>query len=318
MQALVVENRRVQFLCDRDPPTPRPGEVEVEVIQAGICETDLQLARGYLNFTGVLGHEFVGIAKSGTFATRRVVGEINCNCRNCPRCAAGLGNHCGNRTTIGIDRHDGAFAETVCVPEHCLHEVPESVSDDEAVFTEPLAAAFQIQQQVPLAADQRAAILGDGRLAYLSAQTVALAVNHVEVIGKHLSKLSRFDELGMTTTLLNELRPEKSFDLVVDCTGSPTGLPLAIQLVKPRGTIVMKTTVAGEHQLSLAPIVIDEINLVGSRCGPFDRALDSLAHREINVASLITHRFALQDGAEAMQTAASPEAFKVVLEMGRG
>ncbi len=171
MRAVTFHDNELAFSSDRPTPTPGVDEVLVKVTQAGICETDLQLARGYMGFGGILGHEFVGVAQSGPLEGRRVVGEINCNCRDCPRCAAGLGKHCGNRTVIGIDRHDGAFADFVAVPQHNLHTVPDSVSNDEAVFVEPLAAAFQIGQQVAIGKEDRVAICGDGRLALTECQS---------------------------------------------------------------------------------------------------------------------------------------------------
>jgi threonine dehydrogenase-like Zn-dependent dehydrogenase len=267
-----------------------------------------------MGFSGILGHEFVARATAGDFAGRRVVGEINCNCRDCPRCLSGLGKHCGNRTVVGIDRHDGAFAERVAIPRHNLHPIPDSVSDDEAVFVEPLAAALQIAEQVDLASSH-AVVLGDGRLAYLCAQAIGRSSDDVTVVGKHESKLARFDRLGIATVSLEGLVADKSFDVVVDCTGSEGGLPLALNLVRPRGTVVMKTTIASDHRLSLAPIVIDEITLVGSRCGPFAKAIQSLEEKSIDVSNLITHRYPLESAGEAMQSAVAPDAFKVVFDI---
>jgi threonine dehydrogenase-like Zn-dependent dehydrogenase len=324
VRAITIRRGAVEFRDDSPEPIPARGEVVIDVIQAGICETDLQLARGYMGFSGILGHEFVGVATSGKHAGQRVVGEINCNCRECPRCKVGLGNHCGNRTVIGIDRHDGVFAQHVAIPEQNLHFVPDSVTDDEAVFVEPLAAALQIGEQVELSPSTRTAVLGDGRLGYLSAQAIKLSTNDVTVIGKHSSKLARFEVIGIATSKLDaatrgtsvDLRD--SFDVVVDCTGSSDGLPMALNLVRPRGTVVMKTTVAAEHQLSLAPIVIDEITVVGSRCGPFDKAIRALEEKSIDVSKLITHRYPLASVHQAMKAAVSPDALKVVFDIGNG
>lgn len=306
------------FRSDWPTPVPQPGEVIVDVSQAGICETDLQLAKGYMGFSGVLGHEFVGVAQSGSFAGRRVVGEINCNCGSCPSCQAGRGNHCPNRTVIGIDRHDGIFAERVAIPEHCLHPVPDSVSDDQAVLTEPLAAALQIGEQVDLRAMDSCVVLGDGRLSLLIAQVLSRHIDDLRVIGKHTSKLERFERRGIATVLLEDQDrvPQKTFDLVVDVTGSTTGMSLALQLVRPRGTVVMKTTVAAEHQMSLASIVIDEIQIVGSRCGPFDKALALLEKSEVRVDDFITHRFPLCEVQQAMETAVRDDALKVIFDIG--
>ena len=316
MQAIGIQNGCLRFVADAPGPTPAEGEVIVDVLKAGICETDLQLSRGYMGFAGILGHEFVGVATSGSHKGKRVVGEINCNCRQCPRCHRGLGNHCDRRTVIGIHQHDGAFAQRVAVPEHNLHLVPDGVSDDQAVFVEPLAAAFQIIDQVDLKESDHVAVLGDGRLGFLSAQVLRLTCANVTVVGKHQQKLNRFSAIGCTTSLVDQPLEAKSFDVVVDCTGSESGLLAAMDLVRPRGTIVLKTTVAATHQLSLAPIVIDEITVVGSRCGPFERAIEALVDQSISVADLVSHRYPLSEASAAFAAAVDPSAFKVVFEIG--
>ncbi|MDB4624625.1 alcohol dehydrogenase catalytic domain-containing protein [Rubripirellula sp.] len=315
MRAICLDQNGIQFHPDHQSPVPLSGEVIVDVIAAGICETDLQLAKGYMGFSGVLGHEFVGIATSGPLAGARVVGEINCNCRKCPRCLSGLGNHCVDRTVVGIHRHDGAFADQVAIPQTSMHIVPDSISDDQAVLIEPLAAALQIQQQIEISSVQNAIVLGDGRLANLCAQAIYQSVKNIKVVGKHELKLARFRKFGIETIHLNDLIREKDFDLVVDCTGSVTGLPLALQLVKPRGTIVMKTTVAADHVISLAPVVIDEISVVGSRCGPFDLAIELLQADRFDLSGLVTHRFSLEEAAKAFEMAVDPSAFKVVFDV---
>ena len=315
MRAICLDQNGIQFHPDHQSPVPLSGEVIIDVIAAGICETDLQLAKGYMGFSGVLGHEFVGIATSGPLAGAHVVGEINCNCRKCPRCLSGLGNHCVDRTVVGIHRHDGAFADQVAIPQTSMHIVPDSISDDQAVLIEPLAAALQIQQQIEISSVQNAIVLGDGRLANLCAQAIYQSVKNIKVVGKHELKLARFRKFGIETIHLNDLIREKDFDLVVDCTGSVTGLPLALQLVKPRGTIVMKTTVAADHVISLAPVVIDEISVVGSRCGPFDLAIELLQADRFDLSGLVTHRFALEEAAKAFEMAVDPSAFKVVFDV---
>ena len=315
MRAICLEEKSIQYVDDHQPPIVSENEVIVDVIVAGICETDLQLAQGYMGFSGILGHEFVGIATSGAYEGARVVGEINCNCRKCPRCESGMGNHCEYRTVVGINRHDGAFADQVAIPQTSLHLIPDSVSDDQAVLIEPLAAALEIGQQMDLSAVNNAIVLGDGRLANLSAQVISQHVPHLKVVGKHDLKLNRFRRLGIETIQLEQLVCEKVFDLVVDCTGSISGLPIALQLVKPRGTVVMKTTVATDHQLSLAPIVIDEINVLGSRCGPFGLAIQMLEADRFDLSGLITHRFPLEAADQAFQTAVDPTAFKVVFDV---
>jgi threonine dehydrogenase-like Zn-dependent dehydrogenase len=269
-----------------------------------------------MGFRGILGHEFVGVPESGPYAGRRVVGEINCACRRCPTCLAGLPTHCPNRTALGILNHDGAFADTISVPQLNLHLVPDSVPTDIAVFTEPLAAAFQIPAQIAVRPSDRVVVLGDGRLGNLCAQVLATRSDHLLVIGKHSDKLALLQAKGISTALQTDGFDARAADIVVDCTGSPSGLPTALKLVRPRGTIVLKTTVAGEQTLAWAPFVIDEVTLVGSRCGPFDQALTALAGGTIDVHSLITDRFALTQGVEALERAAAKGVLKVLLDVG--
>ncbi|MEW4490208.1 alcohol dehydrogenase catalytic domain-containing protein [Thalassoglobus sp. JC818] len=314
MRAVRVTDQRVQFDADYSAQT-RSDCVEVEVIQAGVCETDLQLIRGYMGFEGVLGHEFVGVAKSGRFAGERVVGEINCACRNCPTCDAGLPTHCPHRSVIGILNHDGAFADTVWVPEENLHAVPDSVDNDNAVFTEPIAAAFQIPFQLNLSGYQSIVVLGDGRLGNLCAQVIAAHGKSPLVVGKHVEKLKRLQKLGISTRLLDDVEESRFADLVVDCTGSPSGLLTAFQICVPRGTIVMKSTFAGETGPNLAPLVIDEFTMVGSRCGPFDKAIEALAQKQISVTDLITARYSLEDSIIALETAQKKDQLKVILNV---
>ncbi len=313
MRALVLTDDGARLQTDRPDPAPAAGEVLVRVLRAGICETDLQLIRGYKGFRGVLGHEFVGVALGGAFEGQRVTGEINCSCWSCATCAAGRPGHCPNRTVIGILDHDGAFADLVAVPERNLHAVPDVVDTDVAVFTEPLAAACQVPAQVPIGRDDRVVVLGDGRLGNLCAQVLASLTDHLVVVGKHPGKLAVLDALGIETRMLND-RPERAAaDIVVDCTGSESGLPAALELVRPRGTIVLKTTIAGTQTVMLAPVVVDEVTIVGSRCGPFDRALEALAAGLIDVRTLIADRFDLQDGVRALQRAGEPGVLKVLL-----
>jgi threonine dehydrogenase-like Zn-dependent dehydrogenase len=317
MRAIVLEGDRVVYRADRSDPTPASGETLVRVLRAGVCETDLQLIRGYMGFRGILGHEFVGIAEDGPFAGRRVVGEINCSCWQCETCRAGRATHCPNRTTIGIFKHDGAFADFIAVPQRNLHVVPDSISTDAAVFTEPVAAAFQIPAQISLVRNDRIVVLGDGRLGNLCTQVLAGASDNVTVVGKHPEKLALLKPLGIRTVLLGDLPEERIADVVVDCTGSDTGLPLALTLVRPRGTIVLKTTVAGTQQTAWAPVVIDEVTIVGSRCGPFDRALSALADGQVSVRPLISQRFDLSQGIEALDVAKSTGVLKVLLDVGQ-
>jgi len=323
MRAVVLEGSDVSVRSDHPTPIPRDDEVLVRVTRAGVCETDLQLIKGYMGFRGVLGHEFVGVAEAGPFKGRRVVGEINCSCGECPTCRAGRSSHCPERSVLGILNHDGAFADFVAVPLRNLHAVPDSIPDDVAVFTEPVAAAFQVPAQVYVDHDMRVVVLGDGRLGNLCAQVLAGITQHVTVVGKHPEKLAMFQgppkgghyRGDIATKLLKDVEPDHSADLVVDCTGSPTGLPTALKLVRPRGTVVLKTTVAGEQTMAWAPIVIDEVTIVGSRCGPFDRALAALGAEQIDVLPLISARYDLSQGVEAIDHARSKPALKVLIDV---
>lgn len=315
MRAIVLDDR-VTLQETRPSPNPAPGEVLVRVTCAGICETDLQLIKGYMGFRGVLGHEFVGVAESGPLAGRRVVGEINCACWTCEICRRGLNTHCPNRTVIGILNHDGAFADVIAVPQRNLHAVPDSLPDDIAVFTEPVAAAFQIPAQMSIKSTDRVIVIGDGRLGNLCAQVLARLSNRVTVVGKHPPKLALLKVLGIDTALLSDPIDDRSADIVVDCTGSETGLPAALRLVRPRGTIVLKTTVAGTQTLAWAPFVIDEVTLIGSRCGPFDRALDGLERGEVDVKPLISERYDLGQGLQALERAQAKSVLKVLLNVG--
>ena len=316
MRALTLGEEGVRLQTDRPDPVPGPGEVPVRVLRAGICETDLQLVRGYKGFRGVLGHEFVGIALDGAFKGQRVVSEINCSCWTCDTCVAGRPGHCPGRTVIGILDRDGAFADVIAVPERNLHLVPDQVDTDTAVFCEPLAAAYQIPVQIAVTAKSRVVVLGDGRLGNLCAQVLSGFSDHVTVVGKHADKLAVLQDMGIETRLVGEApSAARDADIVVDCTGSASGLTAALDLVRPRGTIVLKTTIAGTQTLSLAPVVVDEVTIVGSRCGPFDRALDALAHGLVDVLPLITDRFGLSDGLRAMQKAGEPGVLKVLLDV---
>ena len=315
MRAIVLEQNDVQVDPVRPAPTPGPDEVMVRVTRAGVCETDLQLIKGYMGFRGVLGHEFVGVAESGPYAGRRVVGEINCACWTCATCRSGFPTHCPNRTVLGILNHDGAFADLIAVPQRNLHVVPDSIPDDVAVFTEPVAAAFQIPAQLAVRKNDRIVVLGDGRLGNLCAQVLASIADDVLVVGKHREKLGLLEALGVKTAMLSDDLPRRAADIVVECTGSESGLPTALTLVRPRGTIVLKTTVAGTQTLAWAPFVIDEVTLVGSRCGPFDRALEALEHGLVDVQALVADRFNLSNGVMALQRAQQKGVLKVLLEM---
>jgi threonine dehydrogenase-like Zn-dependent dehydrogenase len=314
MRALTLDDEGVAV---RELPEPEPGEGEVlvRVLRAGICATDLQLVRGYKGFRGVLGHEFVGVAQDGPYEGLRVVGEINCSCWTCPTCLAGRPSHCPRRTVIGILNHDGAFADFLTVPQRNLHVVPDAVPTDAAVFTEPVAAAFEIPAQLHIRRMDRVVVLGDGRLGNLCAQVLAGVSNHVLVVGKHPEKLALLKALGIRTAHVGDIAPEPIGDYVVDCTGSDGGLAAALTFVKPRGTIVLKTTVAGTQTVALAPIVVDEVRVVGSRCGPFDQALAALEAGDVKVLPLISARFDLSDAVDALCEAQTRPVLKVLLDV---
>lgn len=314
MRAITLQNGKLQFDAERPTPAISEGSVRVRVLQAGICETDLQLVSGYMGFEGVLGHEFVGIAESGRYEGQRVVGEINCVCNNCELCKNGHDNHCPNRTVIGILNHDGAFADYVAVPEENLHFVPDSISNDEATLVEPIAAALRIPEQVDLVSGMRSIVVGDGRLGNLCAQVLQQAKTDVTVLGKHSDKLNTFEDMGIATCLLSNIDELDSAELVVDCAGSSSGLQTAVSLVKPLGTVVMKTTVAEEHSLPLAPIVINEIRLAGSRCGPFDKAIQSLTEKQFRLNNFVSGRYPIEQFATAFSHAKQKDALKVMLE----
>lgn len=302
----------------REQPAPQPirsDQVIVDVLKAGICETDLQICQGYMGFQGTLGHEFVGVARSGRHAGQRVVGEINCACGHCDYCTQGLSSHCPARTVIGILNHDGAFADSLLVPEQNLHAVPDHVTDEQAVFVEPLAAACRIPQQIRLQPQDQVIILGDGRLGNLCAQVLRHHGCRVLVVGRHNFKLQLLREMRIDTCLLSELDRQRRADIVVDCTGSPSGLETALQIVRPCGTIVLKTTVAAPQSLHVAPLVIDEVRLIGSRCGPFQDALQLLSTGAVRVDPLITARYPLQEAPAAFRQAAGRDTLKVLLDV---
>ena len=324
MQAIAFENGKASFDPARRQPDSPAGEVLIRPTRMGVCATDLEICRGYLGFAGVLGHEFVGIVEDAADAAghkwvgQRVVGRINCVCGKCDLCKAGLPEHCRDRTVLGIAGRDGCFAERFTLPAANLHAVPDHVEDDAAVFTEPLAAAFQIVRQLVIEGRPYITVLGDGRLGLLCAQVLSQLNATVRCVGKHPGKLELCEKWGIKHRLLDDVGLRKDQDIVVDCTGSPTGLPTALKMVRPRGTVVLKTTVAPEqwakHPADLAPIVIDEITVIGSRCGPFPMALDALSAGRVDVTSLISRRMKLADGLAALRAADQPDTIKVLLE----
>jgi threonine dehydrogenase-like Zn-dependent dehydrogenase len=314
MRALVVDPN-LTFQSHHPDPAPTAGETIVRVSLAGICGTDLELMRGYMGYRGIPGHEFVGRVtdtNDPNLRGQRVVGEINAACGRCSYCRGGLARHCPERTVLGILGRDGAFAEYLRLPNENLLPVPDSIPDEIAVFTEPLAAAYEIFEQLHLARDRPVVVLGDGRLGAL----IALALKRESylpiVAGHHPEKLGRLVSLGLSTSLEQDLK--ERFDYVVDCTGHGDGLRRATELVKPRGTIVLKSTAAAGTALNLAPMVINEITVVGSRCGRFAPALAALASGGLDPRPLIDGTFPLEQGAAALGAAARSSNFKILLK----
>lgn len=321
MHALLLANGTLQFTAEHPQPVPGEGEALIRVLRAGICNTDLELVQGYQSFSGVPGHEFVGVVERceiPQWVGQRVAGEINIRCGACRSCRAGMPTHCRARRVLGIHAKDGAFASYLTLPVENLHLVPESLSDREAVFVEPLAACFEMLEQVHIRPTAQILVLGDGKMGLLAGQVLRLTGAGVTIQGKHLEKLALAERLGLQTRLgtSDQSRSaERIFDLVVECTGSAAGLELARQLVRPRGTIILKSTVASQSTLNLAPFVVDEITIVGSRCGPFAPALEALKNKRVAVEPLISASYPLQKGVEAFAHAARPGTLKVQLEV---
>ena len=314
MRALVFD-RKLEFRTDYPNPVASLGESIVRVSTAGICGTDLEIARGYMQYRGVPGHEFCGrVIESQNPALRgkRVVGEINAGCGRCAACLHGLARHCPNRTVLGILGRDGAFAEFLSLPDVNLIPIPGSITDDAAVFVEPLAAAYEIFDQAHLARNQTIAVLGDGRLGALVAMVLKGEKYLPIVAGHHQEKLARLAELGLQTAEESSLR--EKFDVVIECSGSQSGFRRAIELVRPRGTIILKSTAAASAELNLAPIVVNEITVIGSRFGRFQPALDAMATEKIDPRPLIDGSFALDDGVAAFEAASNPLNFKILLK----
>ncbi len=321
MNALSLSNGTIRFMRDCPRPVPLAGEALIRVQRAGICHTDLELQQGYKGFTGVPGHEFVGqvelCASQPDLIGRRVVGEINISCGVCPRCRSGMRTHCQERRVLGILQKDGAFAEYVTLPVENLHLVPESIPDTDATFVEPLAACFEMLEQVQVRPTSSVLVLGDGKLGLLAAQVLRLAGAHVTLQGRHAEKLALARSLGLETRTADQQAEQSSpdFDLVIECTGSVSGLEIARQLVRPRGTIILKSTVARRAAIDLAPFVVDEITVVGSRCGPFEPALRALAQQRISVTPLLGATYPLERGVEAFACAAEHGMLKVQLSI---
>jgi threonine dehydrogenase-like Zn-dependent dehydrogenase len=321
----------LRFVSD-EPIFKREGEALVEVICAGICNTDLEIVKGYAGFQGILGHEFVGrVAESPQAAQvgKRVVGEINAGCGDCDLCRAGDARHCSRRTVLGIKGRDGAFAEFLSLPAGNLIEVPDSIPDEVAVFVEPLAAAFNILEQVNIIPESEVAVIGDGKLAQLITRVMARTGCSLSVFGKHEEKLELIRSVGAdcfrvdsTGTKLADSEspasgsgPRQSFDVVIEAGGAASGLSLALDLIKPGGIIVQKSTHHSPTSIDMSRVVVNEIKIIGSRCGRFDQAVKFLASDGLDMRSLISAELPLEDGLSAFSRASAREMMKVILRI---
>ena len=313
MRALVFD-RSLRFCGDYPDPVAPAGESIVRVSVAGVCGTDLEIARGYMNYSGVPGHEFAGRvveSQNASLRGKRVVGEINAGCGRCAMCDRGLARHCPNRTVLGILGRDGAFAEFLRLPDINLIPIPNALPDEVAVFVEPLAAAYEILEQTRLARNQTIVVLGDGRLGALVALALKAEKYLPLVAGHHPEKLARLSALGLD--IVDESALGDSFEVVIDCSGSESGFRRAVELVRPRGKIILKSTAAAAAEINLAPVVVNEITVIGSRCGRFQPALDALAAGKIDPRPLIDDTFALDDGLAGFEAAKNPLNFKILL-----
>ena len=313
MQALWLENNKIEL---RDIPKPQKmNEVLVKIRKAGVCSTDLELVKGYYPYSGVLGHEFVGEvvrADDASWIGQRVVGDINAVCGACEQCLNGRPTHCENRTVLGIVNRDGTFAEFTQLPITNLHRVPASVPDEMAVFTEPLAAALEIQEQVNIQPTDRVLLVGAGRLGQLIAQTLALTGCDLRVVARHKRQQELLSARGIRIIAEEDVQRWR-WDVVVEATGSPSGFTLARQAVRPRGTLVLKSTYKGEMNVNFSSIVVDEVNIIGSRCGPFEPALRLMESKQVDPTVLIDDEFSLSDALKAFERAAQAGTLKVLI-----
>lgn len=302
-------------------PVPQKGEALIKVTLAGICNTDYEITKGYMGYNGILGHEFIGTVeeindKDKSLLGKRVTAEISYGCNNpeCEWCAVKNYRHCPDRHTLGIWRKDGCFAEYVTMPLNVLFEIPENVEDEQAVFVEPLAAACEITEQLHIQPIQRVVVLGDGKLGLTTALTLSAQGLDVTLIGKHQNKLDIAKNQGVKTQLLQDTKIENIYDVVVEATGSVSGFETSLSLVKPRGVLVLKSTIATGKELNLAPIVINEITVLGSRCGQFPPALNLLAKHRIDFKPFISAVYSIDDAIEAFEANKSKETLKVLIK----
>ena len=323
MKAIVFDEE-LKLVNDYKKPVPQKGEALVRVTLAGICNTDFEITKGYMGYKGVLGHEAVGVVEEindndQSLLGKRVVAEISYGCKktNCPYCAEKLYRHCPDRHTLGIWRKDGVFAEYFTMPLETLFEVPDNVTDEQAVFVEPLAAACEISEQLHIKPFQKVIVLGDGKLGLITALELNSQNVDVTLVGKHQNKLDIAKAQGVKTKLLNDLKVEKVYDVVVEATGSISGFETALALTKPRGVLVLKSTIAASKEFNLAPIVIDEITVLGSRCGQFPAALRLLQAEIIDFSPLISARYKADEAIKAFEKNKEKDVLKVLIEFDK-
>ena len=317
----VIFDETLKYVEDYEKPTPKQGEALIKVTYGGVCNTDKEITKGYMGYKGILGHEFTGVVEEindedQTLLGKRVVGEINLGCKNCEWCAKDLERHCPNRSTLGILAKDGCFAEYVTLPLSNLIEIPENVPDEQAVFVEPLAAGLEILEQMHIQPCQKVMVLGDGKLGLLTALALNACGLDVLIVGKHQNKLDIAKNQGVKTQLLSEFEQAPKFDVVVEATGSITGFETSVNCVKPRGTLVLKSTIAASKELNLAPIVINEITILGSRCGRFEPAMRLIASGKIDFSQMISKIYPIEQAIKAFDANNAKDTIKILLKIG--
>lgn len=317
----VIFDETLKYVEDYEKPTPKQGEALIKVTYGGVCNTDKEITKGYMGYKGILGHEFTGVVEEindedKTLLGKRVVGEINLGCKNCEWCAKDLERHCPNRSTLGILAKDGCFAEYVTLPLSNLIEIPKNVPDEQAVFVEPLAAGLEILEQMHIQPCQKVMVLGDGKLGLLTALALNACGLDVLIVGKHQNKLDIAKNQGVKTQLLSEFEQAPKFDVVVEATGSITGFETSVNCVKPRGTLVLKSTIAASKELNLAPIVINEITILGSRCGRFEPAMRLIASGKIDFSQMISKIYPIEQAINAFDANNAKDTIKILLKIG--
>lgn len=319
MKGLWLENKVLSFHKDINTPTATQGEVVVKVLRSGICSTDMELINGYYPYCGVIGHEFVGrvIDESApeNLKGKRVVGEINCVCHECRFCLMGLKRHCAKRTVMGIVNRFGTHVEYLCLPIENLFVVPDELSSKDLCFVEPLAAALEIQEQISIKTSDRVAVIGDGKLGLLISKTIKLTSCNLTVFGRHKEKLSLLKKDGINTTLEYSGSDHGAYDVVIECTGNKSSFSQAIQMLRPRGTLVMKSTHEGNTEFNAADVVVNELTLIGSRCGPFDKAIEVLKAGKVHLIDMLQKEFPLEEACQAFEYAKKKGVLKVQLVM---